>query len=79
MVITRWPEGQPGVDMDDIVIGPFDDQIAAAEHMQDSVDVEDWVTGEAKASGYVVDDVFITQDLTRIPSHGINAPVFTED
>lgn len=58
----------------DIVIGPFDTEEAAAAHGQDSLDVEDWVTSEAKSKGYTVDDVYWTQD-PEIPAHGINAPV----
>lgn len=70
--ITR--EAQNYLPMEPVVIGPFADNLEADSHMQDSADVEDWVTGEAKSKGYIVDDVFVTATPT-VPSYGINAPV----
>lgn len=61
-----------------IVIGPFDDEASADEHLQNSLDVEDWVTLEAKTSSYIVEDAFLTQD-PKIPSYGVNAPAWLED
>lgn len=61
----------------DVVIGPFDTEEAARAHAEDSVDVLDWLTGEAKAQGYVGGDVTWTQE-PEIPPHGVNAPVRTE-
>ena len=65
-----------GVPFEDILIGPFDTQEAARKHMDDSADVEDWCYGEAKAEGYIVEDVFVIENPDSIPSYGVNAPVY---
>ena len=68
---TQWEQ---------IVIGPFDDEKVAIEHMNYSMDVEDWCYGEAKAKQYNVDDVYVVPaDQVDIPSYGINAPVLDTD
>lgn len=61
---------------ENILIGPFTTKKSAAHHAEMSADVEDWCTGEAKAKGYTVDDVKIVENPTRIPSYGVNAPVY---
>lgn len=61
---------------EDILIGPFDTQEEAQEHSDNSADVEDWCYGEAKAAGYIVEDVFVIENPETIPSYGVNAPVF---
>lgn len=59
-----------------IVIGPFKTAESAVQHMEGSLDVEDWITAEAKTQQYNVDDCFVT-DSPDIPSYGVNAPVYT--
>lgn len=61
-----------------IVIGPFDNEQKCWDHMQDSMDVEDWCYGEAKDKQYNVDEVYMTQ-TPDIPSYGLNAPILDED
>lgn len=58
-----------------IVIGPFKSKAEAERHLEDSLDVEDWVTAEAKAKQYNVDDAFVT-NAPDVPSYGINTPVY---
>lgn len=62
---------------EDIVIGPFADEMFCYQHMCNSVDVEDWCYGEAKDKQYNVDDVYMTQ-TPEIPSYGVNSPVFDD-
>ncbi len=57
-----------------IVIGPFDDEQICYTYMNDSMDVEDWGYGEAKAKQYNCDEVYMTQ-TPDIPSYGINWPL----
>lgn len=76
VVITRG-NLDDSEDMEPIVIGPFETEPEAGAHMEDSTDVEDWCTTEAKSAGYIVDDCFVTNTVA-IPSHGINAPVLDE-
>lgn len=64
--------------LEPVVIGPFEKKSAASSHMEDSMDVEDWCYGEAKAKGYIVDDVYLTKK-PEIPSYGINAPLITDE
>lgn len=59
-----------------IVIGAFPTEDAALKHLNDSLDVEDWVTAEAKAKQYNVDDAFVTE-VPDIPSYGVNTPVYS--
>jgi hypothetical protein len=63
---------------EDIVIGPFDTQEEAVTHMDDSLDVEDWMYGEAKAKQYNADGAFVTQN-PDIPSYGVNAPILMNE
>lgn len=60
-------------DDESILIGPFDTEEKAAEHV-DSTDVEDWCTDQAKVEGYTVTDVKVVHNPTVIPSYGVNAP-----
>lgn len=76
IVITRTDMDHK--DLDPIVIGPFEDQDEAVEHMDNSMDVEDWLTGEAKESGYIVDDCYLDQDVPA-PPMGYNEPVMDDD
>lgn len=65
---------------EDVVIGPFDTEDEAIEHMDNSADVEDWCYGEAKAKQYNVDNCYVTaDDDVEIPSYGVNAPIFSEE
>lgn len=65
------------IQWEDVVIGPFGDEKNCYDHMCNSMDVEDWCYGEAKAKQYNVDDVYMTQD-PEIPSYGVNIPVRDE-
>lgn len=83
VVITRdeyidYPKSLETKPMEDVVIGPFEEEEAAISHMEDSADVEDWCYGEAKAKNYTVDDVYVAEDPT-FPSYGVNAPILSED
>lgn len=68
---TEWHGGN-------VVIGPFETEQEAGEYAQNSLDVEDWTYGEAKAQGYVAGEVFWT-DSPTIPAHGVNAPIYDEE
>lgn len=65
-------------EIDPIVIGPFDDEDAATKHMDNSMDVEDWLGDEAKEQQYIVDDIRVRQDVPP-PPLGYNAPVMDDD
>ena len=65
---TQWEQ---------IVVGPFDDPKRCEDHMNYSMDIEDWCYGEAKAKQYNVDHVYMTQ-TPDIPSYGINRPYVYE-
>ena len=73
VVVVREPEP-----FEDVVIGPFEEEESARKRMNESIDVEDWCYTEAKAKGYIVDDVYITQN-PAIPSYGVNEPVIFEE
>lgn len=65
-------------DLDPIVIGPFENEDEALAHMEDSMDVEDWLTAEAKEADYIVDDCYLDQGVSA-PPLGYNAPVMDDD
>lgn len=63
--------------MEPLVIGPWRDEEKekAEDHLQNSLDMEDWLYAEAKASHYVADDAYLTK-TPDVPSYGINPPVY---
>lgn len=69
-------EGQPWAG-GDVVIGPFSTEAEASEYANDSLDVLDLLTEEAKFQGYVAGDVFWTQEPT-MPAHGPTTPTYDD-